>query len=413
MKKVLVLGASALQTPLVHAAREAGHRVLTADNVPSNPAHREADAAYDVSTRDVERIVELARCEGVEAVVTCCSDVALPALAATVEALDLPGVRPKTLDLWHPKSNLRRLQTDVGLPCPDFVTGEPTASLIARAQALGGELVVKPTDRSGSRGVTRVHAEETDTLTRAALEAAAIGFSGEVIVERFVDGTEYGGDAWISAGRVTGLFVTDKYLQGAIVRGHAMPTRLDATREDELRRLLARHCRQAGYTDGPLNFDVRIGAEGPPIVLELAPRLGGNWIPQLAAWSFGVDLFAATIAAAFGEDPTLAFGEDPTLAPASARPGASFVVAAGRSGTLREDVPVDEVAHLVPGLARLELDVGAGDALEALRDSGQQLGRALFDLEATRFEDAARSLEEALAPWIVPTGFCGAVEARR
>ena len=406
MRTVLVLGASALQTPLVHAAREAGHRALTADNVPSNPAHRDADAAFDVSTRDVEKIVELARREGVEAVVTCCSDVALPALAATVEALDLPGVGPKTLDLWHPKSNLRRLQTDGGLPCPDFVTGEPTASLIGRAQALGGDLVVKPTDRSGSRGVARVRAEETDALTRAALEAAEIGFSGEVIVERFVDGTEYGGDAWISGGRVTGLFVTDKHLQGAIVRGHAMPTRLDAAREDELRHLLARHCRHAGYTHGPLNFDVRMGAEGPPIVLELAPRLGGNWIPQLAAWTFGVDLFAATIAAAFGEDPALA-------PPSAARPGASFVVATGRSGTLREDIPAEEIAHAVPGLARLELDVVAGDPLEALRDSGQQLGRALFDLEATRFEDAARRLEEALAPWIAPTGFCGTVEAAR
>ena len=111
MKTVLVLGASALQTPLVVAAREAGHRVLTADNVPSNPAHAVADAAFDVSTRDVGNILDLARRERVDAVVSSCSDVALPALAATVEALDLSGVRPKTLELWHPKSNLRRLQS--------------------------------------------------------------------------------------------------------------------------------------------------------------------------------------------------------------------------------------------------------------------------------------------------------------
>lgn len=402
MKTVLVLGASALQTPLVHAARAAGHRVLTADNVPSNPAHREADASFDVSTRDVREIVALARHEGVDGVVSSCSDVALPALAATVEALDLPGVRPKTLELWHPKSNLRRLQADGGLPCPDFVTGVPTASLLERAQALGGELVVKPTDRSGSRGVAFVRADDAPALARAAIEAAEIGFEGEVVVERFVLGVEYGGDAWLSKGRVAQLFATDKRMQGAIVRGHAMPTRLGAARKAELEDLLARHCQHAGYTDGPLNFDVRIGAEGPPIVLELAPRLGGNWIPQLAGWSFGVDLFEATI--------TAALGEEPSLAPTTPRPGGSFVLAAGRHDTLRDDIPVDEIARAVPGLVRLELDVFEGDTVEALRDSGQQIGRALFDLETTGFEDAANALEGALAPWIAPTGFPDAAE---
>ncbi|MEM9177187.1 MAG: ATP-grasp domain-containing protein [Myxococcota bacterium] len=402
MKTVLVLGASALQTPLVRAARDAGHRVLTADNVPSNPAHAAADAAFDVSTRDVAQVVDLARREAVDAVVSSCSDVALPALAATVEALDLPGVRPKTLELWHPKAHLRRLQADCGLPCPDFVAGPPSAKLVGDARSLGGDLVVKPTDRSGSRGVRCVRADAPDALERAIEEAAAIGFEGEVIVERFIEGVEHGGDAWIAEGRVSALFVTDKRMQGAIVRGHAMPSRLDAARQDALRTLLERHCQHAGYRDGPVNFDVRIGAEGPPILLELAPRLGGNWIPQLAAWSRGVDLFGATIAAAIGEAPV--------VEASSARAGASFVLAAGRHGILERDVDVDAVGRAVPALVHLELDVAAGDPLEALRDSGQQIGRALFDLDVMPFEAAAEALERSLSRWIVPTG-SGAAEA--
>ena len=404
MKTVLVLGASALQTPLVRAARTAGHRVLTADNVPSNPAHAEAHAAFDVSTRDVAGVVELARRERVDAVVSSCSDVALPALAATVEALDLPGVRTKTLELWHPKSNLRALQADGGLGCPDFVTGAPSSALLERARELGGDLVVKPTDRSGSRGVVCVRAEDTGTLARAIEEAAAIGFEGEVIVERFVDGLEHGGDAWIEDGRVTALFVTDKVMAGAIVRGHVMPTRLRKERVEALRSLVERHCQHAGYTDGPVNFDVRIDGEGTAVLLEIAPRLGGNWIPQLAAWTRGVDLFRATIASALGERPA--------VEASATRRGASFVLAAGRHGVLERDFDLDAIRRSVPGLAQLELDVRRGDPVEALRDSGHQIGRALFDLDETSFEVAAQALETALAPWIEPTGIAAASEVR-
>ncbi len=395
MSTVLVLGASALQTPLAIAAREAGHRVLTADNVPSNPAHAFADASFDVSTRDMDGIVDLALRERVDAVVSSCSDVALPALAAVVERLDLPGVRPKTLELWHPKSSLRRLQASCDLPHPAFVCGAPGSSLLEEASGLGGELVVKPTDRSGSRGVSRADANDLEALSRAIEEASAIGFDGEVIVERFVDGIEYGGDAWVEDGRIVALFVTDKRMQGAIVRGHAMPASLSGAQVDALTEHLARHCQHAGYGDGPVNFDVRIGGDKLPILLELAPRLGGNWIPQLAEWAFGVDLFAATIASALGERPR--------LERTRARRGASFVLASARHGRLEADVPMDEIAARVPGLVRLELDVSKGVAFEALRDSGQQIGRALFDLDRVDFDEGTRTLEAALAPWIPPS----------
>lgn len=397
MTTVLVLGASALQVPLVTAASAAGARVVTVDNVPTNPAHALADASHDVSTRDVARIVEIARVERADAILSCCSDVALPALAAAVEALDLRGVRRKTLELWHPKSNLRRLQASCGLSHPDFVTGAPSAALVAKARDLGGDLVVKPTDRSGSRGVARVAADEPAGLSRAIDAAAAVGFEGEVIVERFIDGVEYGGDAWIEAGQVRAIFPTDKHMQDAIVRGHALPARLDGSVTDSLAALLGQHCQHAGYREGPINFDVRIDRDGRPIVLELAPRLGGNWIPQLVEWVYGIDLFAAAVASAL--DRPIA------LSATRARRGASFVLASGRRSALPAAIPVEDVQRRVRGLERLELDVTTGATLEALRDSGQQVGRALFDLDATSFEEAVRTLEAALEPWIPATGF--------
>lgn len=398
MSTVLVLGASVLQVPLIRAVRAAGHRVVAVDNVPDNPGHRDADASHDISTRDVDAVVAAARRERATAVLTCCSDVALPAAAAAQRALGLRGFEPELLERWHPKPNLRRFQRERGLPCPPFVVGDGAAApeaLASAARRLEGEVVVKPADRSGSRGVRRVPAADASGLSAAIAEAGALAFSGEVIVEGFVEGVEFGGDAWIGGGRVEALFPTRKDLQGAIVRGHRHPTALDPASQAALAETLEAHVRHAGYETGPLNFDVRITPSGEPVVLELAPRLGGNWIPQLVEWSTGVDLFGATVAAAVGDVPVVV-----TL---RARPGASFVIGAGADGRLEEPIPSARIREAVPEVVELEIDLAPGDRYAALRDSGGQVGRALFDLGASDYEGVAAALEHALAPWLPPT----------
>lgn len=395
MSAIVILGASALQRPLVRAARATGRTVVTVDNVPGNVAHRDAHHSHCVSTRDVEGVVALARRERACAVLTACSDVALPAVAAANEALGLPGFDAALLARWIRKDRLRAFQREHGIPHPAFVAGPASDALHRDAGKLGGSVIVKPTDRSGSRGVSRIEAAGGPALAEAIGLAAELSFRGEVVVERYVEGPELGGDAWVRDGRIEALFVTRKDMQGAIVRGHLRPAGLDARDEGALRETLAQHVGHAGYADGPLNFDVRMPPGGDPIVLELAPRLGGNWIPQLIAWTSGVDLFEATIRQALGEPVR--------LVSRPLRPAASFVLGSSRAGRLEAPIPVDRLRDTLPGLAELEIDLAPGDRFDAMRDSGQQVGRALFDLEHTRYAEAVDALEQALSPWLAPT----------
>ena len=156
MSAIVILGASALQRPLILAARATGRPVVTLDNVPDNIGHRDADRSHHVSTRDVEGVVAIAIEEEASAVLTACSDVALPAAAAATATLGLVGFDPKTLGSWYPKDRLRQFQKEFGISHPDYVTGRASEGLLRRAQRLEGPIVVKPSDRSGSRGVTRV-----------------------------------------------------------------------------------------------------------------------------------------------------------------------------------------------------------------------------------------------------------------
>ena len=199
--------------------------------------------------------------------------------------------------------------------------------------------------------------------------------------------------------------MTRKDMQGTIVRGHLRPAGLSSVHHEALADTLERHVRHAGYLSGPLNFDVRLTGEGIPIVLELAPRLGGNWIPQLIAYSSGADLFEAVVRNALRESVSLEV--------LKLRPAASFVIGSGEDRLLEEDIPVDDVKNAIGPLIELELDFRAGDRVEPFRDSAQQVGRALFDLESARYEEVTAELERTLTPWLAPTRPPARPEAER
>ncbi len=386
---VLVLGAGPLQAPLIAAARRAGHRVIALDNVPGNVGHRLAHASIDASTRDIAAVVSAARRLGVTAIATAASDVAVPALAASCAELGLPGPSRETCAAFHGKESFREFQRKAGLAHPAFVAGSDARELAHFAGSLSGPVVVKPTDRSGSRGVTRLGSPRASELTRAIERALAISFEGRACVEQALPGVEYGGDGVVLEGRIEFLAVTHKQMQGTVVRGHVVPSGLGEAPLATIRRELERHVRAARYEAGPLNFDLMLGPDGEARIIELSPRLGGNWIPQLVARAYGVDLFGSAI--------EIALGRTPQLRPQMPSAAASFVLASEREGRLARPLSLDAVRAQLPQLVALELDAEVGTPISPLRDSAQQVGRALFDLAGTSFRAAASTLDAALA----------------
>ena len=57
MKRVLMLGGSRQQIPIIKLAKEMGLYVITCDYTPENPGHKFADEYYDVSTTDLEKVL--------------------------------------------------------------------------------------------------------------------------------------------------------------------------------------------------------------------------------------------------------------------------------------------------------------------------------------------------------------------
>ena len=89
--KILILGGGFQQIPAIRKAHELGLTVLLADYLPDAPGRREADQSFLISTRESDKILELARKEDVDGILAFALDPAEETTAYLAEKMSLPG----------------------------------------------------------------------------------------------------------------------------------------------------------------------------------------------------------------------------------------------------------------------------------------------------------------------------------
>src|SRR5919204_1273276 len=87
VQTVLFVGAGRHQRRAIARARELGLRVVAVDRDPEAPGLSVADAGQVVDFRDVEAVIEVARRQAVDGVLTVSADRAVPVVAAVAEEL--------------------------------------------------------------------------------------------------------------------------------------------------------------------------------------------------------------------------------------------------------------------------------------------------------------------------------------
>ena len=207
MKTLLVLAASEHQVGVIEAAKRLGARVLTTDNRPDNPGHKLAHASFGVDTTDADAVLELARAQSIDGIISACTDVAVPTAAHVGEQLGLPGIPLAAAYTCTDKLQFRRFLDAVGLPNPPWAeVGDGYPEPIDLLQ--GGPCVLKPATSSGSKGIFVVDGVED---FRARLPATmAFCRDGRAIIELFLDGKQGTVEGILQGGRVAWGMVTQR-----------------------------------------------------------------------------------------------------------------------------------------------------------------------------------------------------------
>ena len=308
MKKILMLGGAMQQIPVIRQAKEMGLYVITCDYAPSNPGHQLADEYVNVSTTDLDGVLSLARERKIDGIVAYASDPAAPTAAYVAEKLNLPGNPYRSVHICTHKDLFRAFLRENGFHTPvacGYRTYEEALADIGRFRF---PVMVKPVDSPGSKGVVKVYA--ASELAPAVEEALSYSREKRFIVEEFIvkKGYQVSGDGFSCNGKLVftsygnELYSSEGGTREYVALGEFWPSlltpELKKKIDDELQRLItALHMRTCAY-----NIEVILDKDDNVYILELGPRNGGSYIPQLIRYATGVDLVKYTILGALGED---------------------------------------------------------------------------------------------------------------
>ena len=309
MKKILLLGGAGQQIAAIETAKRLGYYTVLCDYLKDNPGQYHADKFYLVSTTDREAVLEVAKQEKVDGVLAYASDPAVPTAAYVAQELGLPGNPYESVDILCNKDRFRAFLAENGFCTPKanaYSTVEDAVTALCTGE-FHFPVIVKPVDSSGSKGVGRIDdvSDAEDRLTYA------MQFSRRknVIVEEFVEkyGYQVAGDGLSIDGKlVFRCFGNDHfdpegvnpYVPIAASFPYNLPDYVHQKIHDEVQRLLTLlHMDNSTY-----NFDIRVDKDLNVYLMEVAPRDGGNYIPQVIKYlTEGTDLVEYSVRMAMGE----------------------------------------------------------------------------------------------------------------
>ena len=308
MKKILLLGGSAQQVIAIETAKRMGLYTVLCDYLPDNPGQYVADKFYQVSTTDKDAVLEVAKKEKVDGILAYASDPAAPTAAYVAEKMGLPGNPYESVEILCNKDRFRQFLSENGF-CTPKAKGYVDLSE-AESDILNGAfklpIIVKPVDSSGSKGVSRIDIQDE---AKNKLEYAMSYSRGKrIIVEEFVEkyGYQIAGDALSVDGELVFRYFANDHFNPKCVNPfvpisasfpYNMPDEVKNKLHAEIQRLITLlHMGTCTY-----NLDMRIDKDYNVYLMEIAPRDGGNYIPQIIKYATGEDLVEYSIKAAMGE----------------------------------------------------------------------------------------------------------------
>lgn len=313
MKKIVIIGANDFQNQLIIKAKEMGFETHVFAWKDGSIGERTADYFYPISIVETDQILEKCREIRPDAVATIASDLANITVSKVAEGLGLPGNSSRCIEISTNKYAMREAFMKNGIPTPKFYKVDRQEAYLFDMKL---PIIVKPTDRSGSRAITKI--EDFKDLKDAIQNAVEQSFEKKAIVEEYIEGDEYSYETISYRGKHTNLAVTRKFTTGAphfIETGHCQPSGLSEEMLEKIHSTMYAALDALEITDGASHGEFKITPEGEVRIIEIGSRMGGDCIgSDLVPLSTGYDFMEMVIDVACGKEPSIVPKSHPQFA---------------------------------------------------------------------------------------------------
>ncbi|WP_044916717.1 ATP-grasp domain-containing protein [Butyrivibrio sp. WCE2006] len=379
----------------IDEAYNLGYRVVFCSDRLYSHEEVKADAIYEITWQDTEKIKEIAGREKVDGILCYMTDCSYYAAIAAKE-LGLKCNDPEGLAILNNKGLFRMLLKKAGCYCPKYYRAENNKDLPEHCADMKLPVIVKPEVNSSSRGMTVINSKEDD-LNRAFEIAAESSRNGKVCIEEFVTaknplrGME--ADIFVYGDEILWEGIRDSYrVKDAPIRPvyDLYPTDLSEEEILEVKNAVSVVVKEAGIIMGEHDVEGFFTSEGKFFILEINPRPSGYMNPLDIKMHCGINLIKLLVSTTVGDD---SYWNELKHFQRSNRILISYSVFSKKAGIL-DHVHIDDSLHMIdyrPFIGQKE-----GSKVDDILSAYRPIAQIVLEFESIKERDIAIEKIESL-----------------
>lgn len=310
MKKLAIIGANSFQNKLINKAKSMGYETHVFAWQVGDVGEKNADFFYPISIIEKQEILEKCREIDIDGICSIASDLAAPTVNYVARQLGLVGNSERCDIVATNKYEMRNALEQFGIRTPLHKKVTDNTREQVSPMDFTYPVIVKPTDRSGSRGITKV--EQLEGLEEAITNSIEQSFEKAAIIEEYIEGREYSCECISYKGQHNMLAITEKYTTGApmfIEVGHIEPAKLNENIYQKIEVEVFRALDALDIKNGASHTEFKLNDKNEISIIEIGARMGGDCIgSDLVHLSTGNDYVKMVIDIAMGKRPEIASG---------------------------------------------------------------------------------------------------------
>lgn len=295
MKKILIVGGGFNQLPLIQVAKREGYVVVVVDYAGKNwPAYHYADKLYNVSTQDEASILEVAKKEEIDGIISN-SEPSMLIVNSIAERLGLNGNPVEGIKDLMSKRRFRDLQRRAGVYAPNHFEVTTAEEAVAVSDIIKSPIIIKPCKSSASRGCMVVETHDAKDIALAFHACEHYSRDKHVVVEEYVAMPSLRtieGDIFVYGDSILwdGFFFTTRASWAPMVpMVYTGPIRLEEKKRKQVKSVVSKVVKAAGIRFGEFNIEGYFTRTGEFFIIEVNARQGGNFLPAYIHRYTGID----------------------------------------------------------------------------------------------------------------------------
>jgi biotin carboxylase len=290
VKKILILGGSHRDIPLIKASQELGYFVITLGNKDYYLGHNYSNKGYKINFNDLTAVKKIIKEDKIDYILPGCGEESYLNTVKLAEELGIGNFDTfETASLVHNKWKFKEfcLNNDISTPNGKFYIDDN--ELID----LDFPMVVKPTNLSGGRGVEIVKTKEE--LKNSLKEAKKV--SNEIFLEEFIEGKLIAYSIFLQNQEIIyGFTGEDRTFLNKYLITTAFPCEIKAETLEKMKYDIEKLAKLLNLVDGMFHLQILI-KDDIPYIIDVTRRIPGDLYPYLIEFCDGVEYSKAVVKA--------------------------------------------------------------------------------------------------------------------